>query len=302
VKKTFLLVLLIPMLAACDTQAKQQLFELARADSLRQDSLMDVKNELLNGMLVSTQFINDINAEIAKARSLPRARNAALVTPAEAATIKQDREDVLREIRTVIQRLDATDARMVRLRREAAGLSRHDSTLMNQIGQYEQTIAEFRTTIENQKEQFQAVIDSQSVQIASLDSTVDTLSVAKGALADTVGQLTEQRNTAYYIAGPRSELERDGIVVEEGQRRFWLVGGRRLEPSRTLEPAAFTRIDLTKDTTIALPDGKYTIFSRQDPEYAQPFQVKDGKIVGGLTITNARAFWARSKFLILMKQ
>ncbi len=302
-RKTLLLLLLVPMLAACDTTAKQELFTLARADSLRQDSLMNVKNQLLNDMLVSTKFVNDINAEIAKSRTLPRTRKpVALATAAEAATIKQDREDVLNNIRMVIRRLDATSAGMARLRREAAALSRHDTTLTRQIAQYQGMIADFRTTLETQKQQYEAIIDSQNVRIASLDTAVDTLNVAKAALADTVGQLTTQNNTAYYIAGARSELEHDGVLVEEGQRRFWLLGSRRVEPSRTLEPAAFTRIDITRDTTINLPDGEYAIFSRQDPAFTQPFSVKNGKIVGGLTITNPRAFWARSKYLILVKQ
>ncbi len=302
-KKTSLLLLLLPMLFACDTKAKQQLVALAAADSLRQDSLLAVKNQLLNDMLVSTQFINDINTEIAKARSLPRATNAtALATPAEGTKMQDDRADVLNRIRMVVQRLDATDARIAVLRREAARLSQHDSTLMQQIAQYEQTIADFRTTIETQKQQFQAVIDSQTAHIASLNGTVDTLNGANAALTDTVGQLTEQRNTAYYVVGTRDDLERAGVLVEEGHRQFWLVGNRRAEPSRALDAAAFTRIDITKDTSITLPDGRYTIFSRQDPAYTQPFAVKDGRISGGLYITNPRAFWAPSKFLILLKQ
>ncbi len=301
-KKIMLMLVLVPMLAACDTQARQQVTVLARTDSLQQDSLANVKNQLLNDMLVSTQFINDINSAIAKAHSLPKVRNAALVTPVESATIKQDREDVLKKIRMVIARLDATHARMERLGREAASLSRHDSTLTAQIAQYEQTIAQFRTTLENQKQQFQAIIDSQTVRIAALDTTVDTLTVAKAALADTVGQLSSERNTAYYITGSRQQLENAGVLVEEGQRRFWLLGSRQIEPSRTLEPAVFTRIDLTKDTSIALPKGEYKIFSRQDTAYTEPVARKDGNISGALNITNPRAFWARSKYLILVKQ
>ncbi|HUX34083.1 MAG TPA: hypothetical protein VMV51_09425 [Gemmatimonadaceae bacterium] len=302
-KKISLLLLLIPTLFACDTGAKQQLVALANVDSLRQDSLLNVKNQLLNDVLVSTQFVNDINAEIAKARSLPKARNAtALASPAEGAKITEDRAEVLRNIRMVVQRLDAASARVVRLRREAAALSQHDSTLTQQIAEYENTIAGFRATIENQKQQFQAIVDSQNVYIASLHSTVDTLTNVKAALADTMGQLIAQRNTAYYIVGTRDELERDGILVEEGRRQFWLVGNRRVEPSRTLEPAAFTRIDITTDTSITLPDGEYSIFSRQDPELTRPFAVKDGRITGGLSITNPREFWAPSRFLILMKR
>ncbi|HEU4988210.1 MAG: hypothetical protein KGL93_00265 [Gemmatimonadota bacterium] len=302
-KKLALVALLIPMLFACDTKAKQQLVELAKADSLRQDSLLNVKNQLLNDMLVSTQFINDINAEIAKARSLPKAKTqTALATPAEAAKIKEDRQDVLNKIHLVVERLNATDARLGRIRAEAASLSKHDSTLMQQIAQYEQTIADFRQTVDSQKKEFQGIIDQQNLQIASLKGQVDTLNTAKAALTDTVTQLTEQKNSGYYIAGTRDQLIHDGVIVEEGHRTFWLVGSRPVQPARALDTTAFTRIDITKDTAIALPDGEYSIFSRQDPEFATPFAVKDGKITGGLTITNPSEFWKNSKFLILMKQ
>ncbi len=300
--KRLALLLLVPALFACDTQAKQQLGVLAKADSLRQDSLLNVKNQLLNDMLVSTQFINDIDAEIAKARSLPKPKTrTALATPAEAATIKQDRDEVLGKIRMLVQRLDATDARLREVRASAASLSQHDSTLTRQIAQYEQNIADFRATVERQKTEFQAIIDSQNVQIASLKGKVDTLNTVKAALSDTVTDLTRVKNTGYYVAGTRDELVHEGVLSEEGHKQFLLFGNRPVEPARTLDPSAFTRIDITRDTSIALPDGEYSIFSRQDPQYAQAFAVKDGKITGGLRITSPTQFWASSKFLILMK-
>ncbi|HEY5219802.1 MAG TPA: hypothetical protein VIJ16_08330 [Gemmatimonadaceae bacterium] len=300
--KKFALLLLIPALFACDTKAKQQLVELAKADSLRQDSLLNVKNQLLNDMLVSTQFINDIDAEIAKARSLPKAKTTtALATPAEAAKVKEDREEVLAKIRMVVQRLDATDARLRQVRASAASLAQHDSTLMGQIAQYEQTITDFRNTVERQKTEFQAIIDSQNVRIAALNGKVDTLNSVKAALTDTVTDLTRQKNTAYYVAATRDDLVKMGVLVEEGHKQFWLVGNRPVQPARSLDTTAFTRVDITSDTSLTLPDGEYSIFSRQDPQYATAFESKDGKIVGGLHITAPRQFWASSKFLILMK-
>lgn len=301
-KRLVLAVLLIPALFACDTKAKQQLVELAKADSLRQDSLLNVKNQLLNDMLVSTQFVNDINAEIAKARSLPKGKTAtALATPAEAAKIKEDRQDVINKIHTLVERLDATDARLRQVRLQAASLSKHDSTLMLQVAQYEQTITDFRQTVEQQKKEFQAIVDSQNVRIASLKGQVDTLTSVKVALTDTVSDLTRQKNTAYYVAGTRDDLVKMGVLVEEGRRSFWLVGSRPVAPALSLDPTAFTRIDLTKDTSITLPEGEYLIFTRQDPQYIQAFETRDNKIVGGLRITSPAKFWAASKFLILMK-
>ncbi|HVA57834.1 MAG: hypothetical protein WBQ26_15805 [Gemmatimonadaceae bacterium] len=300
--KRLALVLLIPALFACDTKAKQQLVELAKADSLRQDSLLNVKNQLLNDMLVSTQFVNDINAEIAKARSMPKAKTAtALATPAEATKIKEDREEVITKIHTLVERLDATDARLRQLRVQAVSLSKHDSTLTQQIAQYEQTIADFRQTVDQQKKEFQAIVDSQNVQIASLKGSVDTLTSVKAALTDTVTDLTRQKNTAYYVAGTRDDLVKMGVLMEQGRRSFWLVGNRPVVPVLSLDPTAFTRIDITKDTSLTLPDGEYLIFTHQDPQYAKAFETRDNKIVGGLHITQPEKFWATSKFLILMK-
>jgi hypothetical protein len=300
--KKLALLLLVPALFACDTKANQQLTELAKADSLRQDSLLNVKNQLLNDMLVSTQFINDIGAEIAKARSLPKGKSkAVLASPAEAAKIKEDRQDVLNKIHELVARLNSTDARLREVRAQAVSLSRHDTTLMQQVAQYEQTIADFRQTVERQRTEFQAVVDSQNVMIASLKGKVDTLTTATAALSDTVTNLTREKNTAYYVAGTRDDLLKMGVVVEDGRREFLLFGSRPVKVAPALDTTAFTRIDLTKDTSIALPKGQYLIFSRQDPEYMKPYQSADNKIEGGMYITQPQKFWATSKFLVLMK-
>ena len=49
---------------ACD---RGKLRELARVDSLRSDSLVRIKDEMLNEVMSSTQFVNDLNAEIGRA-------------------------------------------------------------------------------------------------------------------------------------------------------------------------------------------------------------------------------------------
>ncbi|MDE3053608.1 MAG: hypothetical protein KGL38_06085 [Gemmatimonadota bacterium] len=293
--KKLALLLLVPALFACDTKAKQQLSELAKADSLRQDSLLNVKNQLLNDMLVSTQFINDIDAEIAKARSMPKAKaREALATPAEAAKIKEDRQDVLTKIHELVARLNSTDARLRQVRAQAASLSQHDSSLMQQIAQYEQTIAEFKQTVERQRTEFQAIVDSQNVMIAGLKGKVDTLTT-------TVSSLTTEQHTAYYVSGTRDDLLKMGVVVEDGRKPFLLFGDRPVKLAPSLDTTAFTRIDLTRDTSLALPAGRYLIFSRQDPAFMQPYQSEDNKIVGGMHITAPERFWATSKFLVLMK-
>jgi hypothetical protein len=122
------------------------------------------------------------------------------------------------------------------------------------------------------------------------------------ALTDTVANLTSYKNTVYYAVGTKDELIKRGIVTKEGSK-FLVFGGTRLEPARNLDPAAFTAIDKTQQTTIPLPrtDKKYKIVSRQSPSYLGSTVTKDGKVAGTVEITQPEDFWAPSKYLILVQ-
>jgi hypothetical protein len=300
---------LVVLVAACDTQNKTQLRTLAHTDSLRTDSLVAIKNELLNEVMTSTQFVNDLNAEVAKIKSRKPAKLATTLSrESDINVIKEERASVVAKIRELVARLDSSEARVASLRRRAASLSQHDSTIVAQVAAYEKTIAELRQTVEQQKAEYEATIAKQTTQIAELTSKVDTvtkenvrLSGERAALVDTVTELTTEKNTVYYVIGTKDELIKSGVLVEEGHKRFLLLGGRPIAAARELDPAKFTRIDRTRDRVINFPAGDYTIFTRQSPTYASPFSAKDGKLSGGIRIDQPEKFWEPSKFLIIVK-
>ncbi len=304
--------LLVPcliLLAACDTKAKEQLRTLAHADSVRTDSLVSIKDDLLNEVMTSTQFVNDINTEMTKLKSRkPAALSASLTSESDVAAMKEERTAVVSRIRELVARLDSSEARVASLRSRASTLSKRDASLVSQVAEYEKTIAALRETVTQQKADYDVIIARQNTQIAALNSKVDTvtrdnvrLAGEKTALIDTVGTLTTEKNTAYYVIGTKDELVKQGVLVEEGRKRFVIVGGRTYAPARDLDPAKFTRIDRLRDRSITFPAGEYTIFTRQNPTFASPFAVKDGKFTGGLRIDQPERFWEPSKFLIIVK-
>ncbi len=305
----FLLPCLV-VLAACDTKAKDQLRTLAHSDSLRTDSLVSIKNDLLNEVMTSTQFVNDINQQMAKmkARSTPTTLATRTGSESDLSKMKEERTAIVARIRELVARLDSGETRVASLRKRAASLSKHDSTIVAQVAEYEKTIADLRQTVDQQKADYQAMIDKQNAQIAELTQKVDTvtkdnvrLSGERSAFADTVSQLTTEKNTAYYVIGTKDELIKKGILVEEGHKRLLLVGGRTVAPARELDPSKFTQIDRLRDREIKLPEGVYEIFSRQNPAFAQPLAAKDGKLASGLRIEQPERFWEASKFLIIVK-
>jgi hypothetical protein len=110
-----------------------------------------------------------------------------------------------------------------------------------------------------------------------------------------------ERNTVYYIIGTEDELFKKKIITKSGG----VIGlGKTALPNSDLNPADFTMIDKTKVSEIAFPrsDKAYKVVSRQDVGGLDVQPDKNGRIKGGLKITNADKFWAASKFLILMEQ
>ncbi|MEP6494170.1 MAG: hypothetical protein ABJF01_15915 [bacterium] len=292
----------LALFAACDSPAKDQLLTLAHADSLRTDSLLSIKNDLLSEVMTSTQFVNDINSELTKLKShKPASLTTKLGTESDISEMKEQRATVVARIRELVARLDSSEARVASLRSRAASLSQHDSSLVAQVNAYEKNIADLRQTVERQKAEYEATIAALNLKVDTVVKENAKLATERTALSDTVVQLTSEKNTAYYVIGSKDDLIRQGILVEEGHKRFLLVGGRTVSLARDLDPSKFTKIDRTQDKVINFPAGDYTIFTRQNPAFASPFATKDGKFSGGLRIDQPERFWEASKFLIIVK-
>ena len=291
---------------ACDNGTKQQLATVAHADSVHVDSLSGVRKELLDEVMSSTEFVAQINTELAKARSLTSKADNKLenlkMSNGQKRMANEDRKVVVARISQLVAVLDSVQTKLAATRARAAKLSKQDAGLMEQVATYQKSIADLQAAAEKERKEFQGVIDKQNTQIAQLHGQVDTLTHVRTALVDTVSQLTTEKNTVYYVVGTRDELIDKGILTTEGSKRFLLVGSRRIVPARDLDPSKFTKIDRLANRTITMPDGgEYEIFSRQNVAYAAPAAEKDGKILGALTINQPEQFWKNSRFLIIVK-
>lgn len=295
------LVLLFASLAACNSEMKQQLATVAHTDSLRVDSLTAVRQELMQELTASTGFVTEINKELAKARGLAAKPGTSLETSAEMTATNEQRKAIVARITHLVARLDSVQNRLAATRSRVAQLTKQDSALVAQVAAYEKSVADLQEQAAKERTDFQVQIQQKSTEIAGLNSRIDTLNTVRTALVDTLGRLTTEKNVAYYVIGTKDELIKKGVLVTEGGRRFFLLGGRNVVPARELDPTNFSRIDRMTDRNIPLPEGQYTIFSRQNPAFTKPQAERDGKISGGLTIEQPDQFWANSRFLILVR-
>jgi hypothetical protein len=288
-------------LAACNTETKQQLATVSHVDSLRVDSLSTARKDLMAEVMASTQFVTQINAELAKARSLNAKQEPALETSSEMTATNEQRKAIVSRINHLVAKLDSVQTRLASTRSRMNKLTKDDSVLVAQVAQYQQDLATMQESANKERTELQGTITQQQTQIAALNSRVDTLTTVRTALIDTVGQLTSEKNAAYYVIGTKDELIKKGVLVQEGGKRFLVLGGRSVVPARTLDPTNFSKIDRLADRTIPLPQGEYQILTRQNVSFAKPQVQKDGKIAGALTIEQPEQFWQNSRFLIIVR-
>lgn len=256
------------------------------------------KDSLLTEVLETTQFVSDLNSELAKAKTVAITSEGDDPGLPGSLRDRKERELTLTRIQQVIARLNESEAKLTATEARAKTARIRNARLLAQIATYKQTIEDLKTAAEQQRQE----IDDQKTQIALLAGEVDTLGKERNTLRGHVASLITYKNTVYYAVGTKDELIKNGVVTKEGSK-FLVFGGTRLEPARNLNSAAFTAIDKTQTLSIALPriDKKYKIVSRQSPEYLSGDVNPKGEVKGVVEIVAPEEFWSPSKYLILVQ-
>jgi hypothetical protein len=261
------------------------------------------KDSLLTEVLETTQFVSDVNSELAKARSVAIINAGEDGGPPGAARDREERRATLARIQQVIVRLNESEAKLAVTENRAKTARIRNARLLAQISTYKRTIEDLKAAAEQQRAENEAIIADQRSQIALLAGQVDTLGQERNTLRGSVANLITYKNTVFYAIGTKEELIEKGVVKKEGSK-FLFFGGTRLEPARNLNASAFTAIDKTQTLSIALPrsDRKYRIVSRQSPTFLSGDVTKDGDVKGVVEIVSPEEFWSPSRYLILVQR
>jgi hypothetical protein len=271
-----------------DPEVQAQLAELT--------SLAAEKDSLIRQVAENARLMSDISAQLVTVANPER---LAPVAGSAESPVAASRDSLRAMVGDVTSRLDTLETRLAESRRRIQRLDRASDSAK---AAFDQAITDLQTAMTNQR-----------TTIAFLTSRVETLqtenvqlATEKAALVDTVEQLIDVQNTAYYVIGTKDELLADGIVTEEGGSRVLFIFGKRgktLVPARDLDTALFTPIDLRTTTELLLPDSAaaYRIASRQNLGFLAEPPDEEGKIRGALRIRSAEEFWMPSKFLIIVR-
>jgi hypothetical protein len=254
------------------------------------------KDSLLRQVAENARLMSDISAQLVTVADQERLARVAQTAESPVAASRDSLRVMVNDVTT---RLTTLETRLAESRRR---IQRLDRTSDSARAAFEQALTDLQSAMTNQR----TTIAFLASHLETLQSENVQLATEKAALADTVEQLIDVQNTAYYVIGTKDELLADGIVTEEGGSRVLFIFGKRgktLVPARNLDTTRFTPIDLRATTELSLPDSaaEYRIASRQNLGFLADPPSEDGKVRGTLRITSAQDFWLPSKFLILVR-
>jgi hypothetical protein len=202
-------------------------------------------------------------------------------------------ETIQSKVRVLLSRLNASEARVRKMRADELAHSKVDSQQVARLAEYERSIQEMRATVERQQ-----------AEIVSLTQRVDSLTSANTVLIARTTEMSAREDSVFVAIGSEKDLIKRGVIRKEGGTKLMFGRGKTIVAARHLEPAQFQTISKLKDLTISLPDPNkaYRVVTRQDLHFAEPQDPKKGMVKGSLKISDPNAFWGGSKYLILVEQ
>jgi hypothetical protein len=272
-----------------------------------QDSLLKVKDSLIaektrqlseqssiiGDAATSARLISEIDKDLANVR-LKTGKKTQVTNAAETEANASSRlETIQAKVGVLISRLNASEARVRKMRADQLAHAKVDSQQVAQLAEYERSIQDMRETVERQQ-----------AEIASLTQRVDSLTTANTVLIARTTEMAAREDSVFVAIGSEKDLIKRGLIKKEGGTKLMFGRGKTIVAARHLEPAQFQMISKLKDLTISLPDPNktYRIVTRQDMHFAEPQDPKKGMVKGALKISDPNAFWGGSKYLILVEQ
>jgi len=288
-------------IAACDRSKPELEKTLVQVQQISAE-----KDSLLRDVMATTQFIADANSELSKVRTgastkpkvASAGENEGKLSPSE------QRAQLLLRIKGITASLKDADSRLAASRRRVAMLDTNNASMKAQMAAYDSTVNSFKAIIENQKAQVTDLtnqvnaLTTENTQIKAFNVQLTT---DKATLTEQRDKLTTAENTVYYIIGTKGDLLKRKIITQTGG----VLGlGKVQVAARDLNPADFTSIDRTSVSDIPLPKAgtPYRIVTRQDMAALDiPAEAK-GQLHDSIKIKDQAAFWAASKYLIVIEQ
>jgi hypothetical protein len=281
--KKYLILLLIPAMFACGRAAKRE----AEALKAKNDSLMTQtmqKDEAINEFIAT---VNDIQGTL---DTIKMKENVINLSTNKSGELKLSAKDQIKsDITSIYAMMEKNKKELSDLMRKLKSSNMKVTELTKLVDRLKKDISDRNTEIESLRDKLaklNIVIEAENLRLDTLTNVVKTQSSKINEQNQTIASQDVALNTGYYIIGTSKDLKKNGIIGK---------GDKLLADfSRSL----FTKVDIRKLTEVSILSKKAKVISIHPTSSYK--LVGDKKIIQSLQISDYKAFWSTTKYLVIM--
>ena len=284
-KKLLIAFICLPLFTACS-------FMTSEVEDLRSenDSLRVAKSQIEREVNTYLKTMNDIEQNLDRVKEIEG--YLSLQSNSEGIEIDQA-ERINKNIALVTEIVQKNQAEIDRLnkdlRRSGLKIKELDSSVKRLTLLVEQQNSTIDTLL-SQLSQKDALIAQQDASIQGLNSDVNDLRSQNEQRQQTIARQDEALHAAWYVFGTRKELKTQKIISTDG-----LVSPTKVLQS-DFNKDYFVKIDAREVKEIQLYAKRVKMLTNH-PKTAYRLELKDGQYT--LYITDTKAFWSVSKYLVI---
>ena len=284
-KKLLIAFVCLPLFTACS-------FMTSEVQELRSenDSLRLAKSQIEREVNTYLKTMNDIEQNLDRVKEIEG--YLSLQSNSEGIEIDQA-ERINKNIALVTEIVQKNQAEIDRLnkdlRRSGLKVKELDSSVKRLTLLVEQQNSTIDTLL-SQLSQKDALIAQQDASIQGLNSDVSALRSENEQRQQTIARQDEALHAAWYVFGTRKELKTQKIISTDG-----LVSPTKVLQS-DFNKDYFVKIDAREVKEIPLYAKRVKMLTNH-PKTAYRLELKDGQYT--LYITDTKAFWSVSKYLVI---
>jgi len=196
----------------------------------------------------------------------------------------------------VLERLRAFKALLARKEAEISKLQANNksnkATIANLTKVTEYLKAELETKTK-QIEKLTEAVQTKDAKISELRYNLGQMTAEREYLADQNYEQDKQLNQVFYIIADKKELKELGLVERAG------VFGKKTANMSNVDASKFTKRDMRGLSKLKIDSKKPKLLTEKPASAYTLEQNEDG--TSTLTITDPKAFWAASPYLIIQK-
>lgn len=253
------------------------------------EAVLSIKDAEMESLFQELNAIEESLSEVsAKYGSVSKLKN----TSSERSS-KDTKTKIIDEIQNINELLASNKQKINRLNSQMAANGKQSMELATFVERLKLRVHEQ----EHQIQVLTAELQEKKVVIENLNKNLEDLSKQNQFKDQQILQVESEKNSAYYIIGTKKELREEEIVNLSGG---FLGIGKKAKVSGDSELAKYTKVDIRQFERIPLSGEDKIKILTSHPSTSYVIEEGEGKYPVTIKITDARAFWGKSRFLVVM--